>query len=108
MSAVGTQFKYFNFTAFMCHHNVFLLYDSIENVNQKKWDRITMFSVSVSSMILCLFGIAGYVTFTGFTQGEFSDLSKVIIYMLITPRFIVRYFLVSFLGSWDCKLYLLP
>ncbi|KAK7592831.1 hypothetical protein V9T40_007583 [Parthenolecanium corni] len=56
--------------SFMCHHNVFLLYDSIENVNQKKWDRITMFSVSVSSMILCLFGIAGYVTFTGFTQGD--------------------------------------
>lgn len=58
------------FTAFMCHHNVFLLYDSIENADKKKWDRVTLFSVTVSSMILCLFGIAGYVTFTGYTQGK--------------------------------------
>lgn len=55
----------------MCHHNVFLLYDSIENADKKKWDRVTMVSVFVSSLILCLFGIAGYVTFTGYTQGRY-------------------------------------
>lgn len=56
--------------AFMCHHNVFLLYDSIENANQKRWNKVTHFSVSISVLILILFGIAGFLTFTGYTEGD--------------------------------------
>ncbi|XKL63259.1 hypothetical protein PGB90_005623 [Kerria lacca] len=56
--------------AFMCHHNVFLLYDSIANANQKKWNLVTHVSIIISTLILGLFGIAGYVTFTGYTEGD--------------------------------------
>lgn len=56
--------------AFMCHHNVFLLYESIENVSQKKWNQVTCVSVTISLIILCVFGISGYVTFTGYTEGD--------------------------------------
>lgn len=53
----------------MCHHNVFLLYESIERADQTKWDKITHFSLSVSFAISAMFGVAGYATFTGYSQG---------------------------------------
>uniref|UniRef100_A0A146LLI3 Putative sodium-coupled neutral amino acid transporter 11 n=3 Tax=Lygus hesperus TaxID=30085 RepID=A0A146LLI3_LYGHE len=59
--------------AFMCHHNVFLLYGSIENPDQSKWDKVTHYSVFVSFMIACLFGVTGYATFTGMSQGDLLE-----------------------------------
>ncbi|XP_014257509.1 putative sodium-coupled neutral amino acid transporter 11 isoform X2 [Cimex lectularius] len=59
--------------AFMCHHNVFLLYGSIEEPDQAKWDKVTHYSVFVSFMIASLFGIAGYATFTGYSQGDLLE-----------------------------------
>lgn len=55
--------------AFMCHHNTFLIYGSIENASQKKWDRVTHASLFASFIVSAMFGIAGYATFTGFSQG---------------------------------------
>lgn len=54
----------------MCHHNVFLLYCSIESADQNRWDTVTHYSVFFSFVVSCLFGIAGYITFTGFVQGN--------------------------------------
>lgn len=59
--------------AFMCHHNVFLLYGSIEAADQDRWDTVTHYSVISSFIVSCLFGIAGYVTFTGFVQGDLLE-----------------------------------
>jgi amino acid permease len=59
-----------NVLAFMCHHNVFLLYGSVEGVTQEKWDRLTHYSVGTSFIVATLFGVLGYATFTGFTQGK--------------------------------------
>ncbi|XP_073968773.1 putative sodium-coupled neutral amino acid transporter 11 [Rhodnius prolixus] len=59
--------------AFMCHHNVFLLYASIEDADQEKWDRVTHYSVFTSFIIACLFGITGYATFTGYSQGDLLE-----------------------------------
>lgn len=57
----------------MCHHNVFLLYASIEDADQEKWDKVTHYSVFTSFIIACLFGITGYATFTGYSQGDLLE-----------------------------------
>ncbi|KAL1128999.1 hypothetical protein AAG570_013531 [Ranatra chinensis] len=59
--------------AFMCHHNVFLLYSSIEDPTQQKWDKVTHYSVFSSFIVGCLFGIIGYSTFTGYSQGDLLE-----------------------------------
>ncbi|KAK3912909.1 ESF1-like protein [Frankliniella fusca] len=59
--------------AFMCHHNTFLIYGSIENASQKKWDRVTHASLSASFVVSAMFGIAGYATFTGLSQGDLLE-----------------------------------
>ncbi|KAI5720347.1 hypothetical protein M8J77_005276 [Diaphorina citri] len=59
--------------AFMCHHNVFLLYESIEGASQFVWDKLTHISVAVAFVVSLLFGIAGYATFTGNVQGDLLE-----------------------------------
>uniref|UniRef100_A0A1B6DRT8 Putative sodium-coupled neutral amino acid transporter 11 n=1 Tax=Clastoptera arizonana TaxID=38151 RepID=A0A1B6DRT8_9HEMI len=59
--------------AFMCHHNVFLLYHSIDNINQRTWDNITHISVFIAFLITLCFGVTGYVTFTGNVQGDLLE-----------------------------------
>ncbi|RWS12242.1 amino acid transporter-like protein [Dinothrombium tinctorium] len=59
--------------AYMCHHNSFLLYESLENPTQTRWNRVTHISLAISCMIVLTFGIAGYVTFTGFSQGDLLE-----------------------------------
>ncbi|XP_014285965.1 putative sodium-coupled neutral amino acid transporter 11 [Halyomorpha halys] len=59
--------------AFMCHHNVFLLYGSIKGADQGRWDKVTHYSVFSSFVISCLFGITGYATFTGYSQGDLLE-----------------------------------
>lgn len=53
----------------MCQHNVFLLYDSIEGVNQTVWNNVTHFAVTVSFFLMVGFGLVGYATFGNLTQG---------------------------------------
>lgn len=58
-------------SAFMCHHNTFLIYGSIADPNQKKWEIVTHASIITSLVVAVLFGIAGYTTFKAYSQGEF-------------------------------------
>lgn len=53
----------------MCHHNTFLIFTSIEEPTQSKWDKVTHASLITSFIVACLFGIAGYATFTAWSQG---------------------------------------
>lgn len=40
--------------AFMCHHNTFLIYQSMEDSSFEKWERVTHFSVGWDSLeVLC-------------------------------------------------------
>lgn len=55
----------------MCHHNTFLIYGSIVDASQKKWEIITHASILTSLIVACLFGIAGYSTFKAYSQGLF-------------------------------------
>lgn len=55
----------------MCHHNTFLIYSSIQEANQNRWDTVTHASLITSLLVSTLFGIAGYATFTSFSQGGY-------------------------------------
>ncbi|XP_057707700.1 putative sodium-coupled neutral amino acid transporter 11 [Corythoichthys intestinalis] len=54
--------------AFICHHNSFLIYGSLEQPTLTNWTRVTHISVGSALIISAVFALAGYVTFTGYTQ----------------------------------------
>eukprot|EP00062_Callorhinchus_milii_P000754 gi/632936147/ref/XP_007892593.1/ PREDICTED: putative sodium-coupled neutral amino acid transporter 11 [Callorhinchus milii] len=59
--------------AFICHHNSFLIYGSLEEPTISNWSRITHASVIFALFISLLFATCGYVTFTGYTQGDIFE-----------------------------------
>ncbi|XP_054978300.1 putative sodium-coupled neutral amino acid transporter 11 isoform X1 [Sorex araneus] len=59
--------------AFICHHNCFLVYGSLEDPSVAKWSRIIHVSTAISLFICILFATCGYLTFTGFTQGDLFE-----------------------------------
>eukprot|EP00071_Canis_lupus_P036819 XP_022270376.1 putative sodium-coupled neutral amino acid transporter 11 isoform X2 [Canis lupus familiaris] len=59
--------------AFICHHNCFLVYGSLEDPTVAKWSRIIHVSTLASVFISILFAACGYLTFTGFTQGDLFE-----------------------------------
>lgn len=63
----------------MCHHNTFLIYGSIQDADQHRWDTVTHASILTSLVASALFGIAGYATFTGNSQGSFPFLYVVLL-----------------------------
>ena len=54
----------------MCHHNTFLLYSAMKEKTEVAWSKATHVSVSISCTVIMMCAVAGYVTFTGFTQGR--------------------------------------
>jgi len=63
---------------FMCHHNVFLLYDSIEGASQTIWNCVTHVAVTISFLLMVAFGLVGYATFGDLTQGMLVSLLKML------------------------------
>ncbi|CAK7307886.1 Putative sodium-coupled neutral amino acid transporter 11 [Vulpes lagopus] len=59
--------------AFICHHNCFLVYGSLEDPTVAKWSCIIHVSTLASVFISILFAACGYLTFTGFTQGDLFE-----------------------------------
>lgn len=59
--------------AFICHHNCFLVYGSLEEPTVAKWSRIIHVSTLISVFISILFATCGYLTFTGYTQGKMKN-----------------------------------
>ncbi|XP_024919487.1 putative sodium-coupled neutral amino acid transporter 11 [Cynoglossus semilaevis] len=59
--------------AFICHHNSFLIYGSLEKPTLAKWAQVTHVSVGSALFISAVFAVAGYTTFTGFTQGDIFE-----------------------------------
>jgi len=53
----------------MCHHNSFLIYESLVDANAKRWNFVTHISVLFSMACSLVLGVTGYSTFTGNTQG---------------------------------------
>ncbi|NXX88210.1 AVT2 protein, partial [Centropus bengalensis] len=59
--------------AFICNHNSFLIYGSLEEPTLKNWSRVTHVSVSVAVVISVVFAACGYMTFTGYTEGDIFE-----------------------------------
>ncbi|XP_041807005.1 putative sodium-coupled neutral amino acid transporter 11 [Chelmon rostratus] len=59
--------------AFICHHNSFLIYGSLDQPTLAKWSRITHVSVGSALIFSAAFAVAGYTTFTGYTQGDIFE-----------------------------------
>ncbi|XP_068602741.1 putative sodium-coupled neutral amino acid transporter 11 [Brachionichthys hirsutus] len=59
--------------AFICHHNSFLLYGSLEKPTLATWSRVTHISVGSALTVSVVFAVAGYTTFTGYTQGDIFE-----------------------------------
>lgn len=55
--------------AFMCHHNTFLVYQSMRNASLERWEKVTHISIGFAWVVAALFGIAGYATFRALSQG---------------------------------------
>ncbi|KAM4627034.1 putative sodium-coupled neutral amino acid transporter 11 [Discoglossus pictus] len=58
---------------FMCHHACFLIYGSLEEPTVSNWTRITHVSMMLSLLISVNYSVFGYVTFTGYTQGDLFE-----------------------------------
>uniref|UniRef100_A0A3Q3ARF3 Putative sodium-coupled neutral amino acid transporter 11 n=2 Tax=Kryptolebias marmoratus TaxID=37003 RepID=A0A3Q3ARF3_KRYMA len=59
--------------AFICHHNSFLIYTSLEQPTLSNWSQVTHISVGSALIISAAFAVAGYSTFTGYTQGDIFE-----------------------------------
>ncbi|NXC44883.1 AVT2 protein, partial [Penelope pileata] len=59
--------------AFICHHNSFLIYGSLKEPTLTNWSRITHMSVSLAVVISVVFAACGYLTFTGYTEGDIFE-----------------------------------
>ncbi|KAM4697883.1 putative sodium-coupled neutral amino acid transporter 11 [Rhinophrynus dorsalis] len=58
---------------FMCHHACFLIYGSLEQASVSSWSRITHVSMLLSLFISLQYSVFGYVSFTGFIQGDLFE-----------------------------------
>ncbi|XP_055619866.1 putative sodium-coupled neutral amino acid transporter 11 [Toxorhynchites rutilus septentrionalis] len=59
--------------AFMCHHNTFLVYQSMKSATLERWEKVTHLSVGFAWLVAALFGIAGYSTFRALSQGDLLE-----------------------------------
>ncbi len=56
----------------MCHHNTFMIYGSMRNTSQEKWQKVTHISISSALVVSLIFALVGYGTFTGLVQGIYT------------------------------------
>lgn len=66
-------------TAFMCHHNTFLVYKSMQDATLERWEKVTHFSIAFACIVSAIFGMAGYATFRGLSQGKFQSTNSSVI-----------------------------
>lgn len=59
--------------AYMCHHNTFLIHASLENPTKERWNFVTHVSVMFCMVFMLVFGLIGYASFTGWTQGDLLE-----------------------------------
>lgn len=59
--------------AYMCHHNTFLIHASLKNPTKERWNFVTHVSVLFCMVFMLVFGLLGYASFTGYTQGDLLE-----------------------------------
>eukprot|EP00040_Diaphanoeca_grandis_P007875 m.42721 g.42721 ORF g.42721 m.42721 type:complete len:468 (+) comp19194_c0_seq1:229-1632(+) len=60
-------------TAYVCHHNSFLLYDGLKDATEKRFATVTHISVGASFWLMTIIGVAGYWPFGENTQANVLD-----------------------------------
>lgn len=56
--------------AFVCHHNTFIVYNSMRNASPKRWRKVSHSSVMVSCALCLVMGLGGFLCFGSHTQGD--------------------------------------
>ncbi|CAF1156989.1 unnamed protein product [Didymodactylos carnosus] len=59
--------------AFMCHHNSFLIYNSMEDATLPRWRLVTTITVFVSLAFAMSYGLAGYMVFGQSAEGDLLE-----------------------------------
>lgn len=67
----------------MCHHNTFLVYQSMRDASLERWEKVTHISLGFAWAVAALFGIAGYSTFRALSQGTYPQSHRHRTYLLI-------------------------
>ena len=57
-------------TAMACQHSAFIVGGSLENKTRHRWSIVTMNSISFSTILCAIFGIAGYLGYLNETQSD--------------------------------------
>lgn len=58
---------------FMCHHNTFLIYSSLEAPSEERWATVSHYGVAVAAFVGLVFGINGYALFNSFSLGNLME-----------------------------------
>lgn len=89
-------------SAFICNHNSFLIYGSLEEPTLKNWSRVTHVSVSLAVVISIVFAACGYMTFTGYTEGKLLDPSILLLAVILTfPPFCLTFAVNILVWFWQ-------
>jgi sodium-coupled neutral amino acid transporter 11 len=56
--------------AYVCHHNVFLVYESLQDANEKRMAKATHASIGASCALMLVVGVVGYLPFGAATQAN--------------------------------------
>eukprot|EP00035_Acanthoeca_spectabilis_P031672 m.15235 g.15235 ORF g.15235 m.15235 type:complete len:459 (+) comp4890_c0_seq2:336-1712(+) len=59
--------------AYVCHHNVFLVYESLKDANEARMAKATHLSLGTSCVLMLVVGIAGYLPFGAATSANVLD-----------------------------------
>lgn len=101
--------------SFVCHHNSFIVYNSLENPTAARWSRVTIFSVVCAGSMCMIMVFIGYLNFFSNLEGDilnnFSSSDKVInvgrvflsITMVLTypmEQFVARHALISMIQKY--------
>lgn len=57
----------------MCHHNTFLVYQSMQDATLERWEKVTHISIAFACGVSAIFGLTGYATFRALSQGLFRS-----------------------------------
>ncbi|XP_065181033.1 putative sodium-coupled neutral amino acid transporter 11 [Sycon ciliatum] len=73
-------FQFFNYNiaqslsimtfAYMCHHNTFLIYSSLEAPSMQKYGRVVHVSVAAAAVVAFILALGGYITFRTSIRGD--------------------------------------
>lgn len=59
--------------AYVCHHNIFLVFDSLKDATEKRMAKTTHISIATACLLMLVVGTAGYIPFGQATQANVLD-----------------------------------